>query len=291
MDKDKKDPKEIVQKRTFEASRNAYLLERDIDYNTDLVLDDLFPDTLFHGSHRVIPNDFARCSLFTTRHPKEARLTFTQHEIFHTSNNVSILYTGQELRALDDELIWMQLVYYCTKSPLGNYVTFKIRDLLKDIGWSTTGFYYHRVRESLSRMKATEILIKNKKQFGLSAGISLINNYIALDETGSKEPTTYSISIDKNIIILFAGNTFTNVPWEKYKKLSTTTRRLADWIFSHKYPNPMDINIFLQLCGSNRVNSPSKTQIQAAKRCCKELLEFEMVKDAFVNKGKIIVTR
>ena len=68
-------------------------------------------------------------------------------------------------------------------------------------------------------------------------------------------------------------------------------RRLTDYIFSHKHPNPIPIPAFLAMCGSDQINSPVKTQNQNAKKICVELMEAQLVKTAFVLSGKIIVER
>lgn len=281
---------EASKQRLDEARKRSYLEEKGIDFQGELVIQDLFGKNIFGNKHRTIPNDFARSCLFTARNHRTPRKSFTREKLFHVSEGVEILYTGQELRSIDDELIWMQLVDYCRSSPLGNYIEFDVRQLLKDIGWDTSGAYYKRVRNSLSRMKATEIYLKNSKTYGISGGISLIDNYYGIDNCKG-EPTRYKISIDKNLIVLFAGSTFTNIPWIQYKQLSPMARRLADYVFSHRYPNPIQIPTFLAMCGSDQVNSPVKTQNLNAKKVCIELTETGLVKAAFVTAGKIVVER
>lgn len=280
----------LVAERRDEVQREEYLKSKGIPTDDNLIIEDLFGNTIFGSKHRAMPNDFARSCLFTARNHRVPRKTFSREKLFHISEKVEILYTGTELRSVDDELIWMQLVDYCRRFPLGNYVEFDIRQLIKDIGWDTSGAYYKRVRESLSRMKATEIYIKNGNTYGVSGGISLIDNYVGIENIKG-EPTRYKVSIDKKLIVLFAGNTFSNIPWSQYKKLSPMARRLTDYVFSHKHPNPIPIPAFLAMCGSDQINSPAKTQNQNAKKICAELTEAQLVKTAFVLSGKIIVER
>lgn len=291
------DAKDIVQERLTElnrreeqAKRNSYLETKGIDPGERIIIDDLFGKTIFGSSHRVMPNDFSRSCLFTARNSRVPRRIYNREKLFHISEHIEILYTGSELRSCDDELIWMQLVDYCKSVPLGEYIEIDIRQLLKDIGWDTGGAYYKRVRESISRMKATEIYIRNSSTYGVSGGISMIENYIGTNNYGG-DPTRYKIKIDPNLIVLFAGNTFSNIPWAEYKRLSPIARRLADYIFSHKHPNPIPIPAFLAMCGSDQVDSPTKTQNVSARRACAELLEQELVKGAFVKDGKIIIER
>jgi TrfA protein. len=273
-----------------EEKRKNYLVHRGINPNKEFVIQDLFPDTLFKNGYRVIPNDIARGALFTTRSTRVERRTFTRHSLFHLSSDVSLLYTGQELYARDDELIWLQLVHYCIGVQLGDPVTFSITQLVKDIGWSTSGQSYRKVRESFSRLAATEIYIENKTTYGVSGGFSLIDKYIGIND-GNRMPSKYQISIDRNIIFLLAGNTFTNIPWEKYKKLSPMCRRLADYTFSHKYPNPLRISQFLQLCDSQQIDSPKYVQNLTVKRLLEELVKQQIVKKAYIYKGKIHLER
>lgn len=274
-----------------EENRQKYLVQKGINPNKEFVIQDLFPDTLFKNGYRVIPNDIARGALFTARSTRAERRTFTRQSIFHLSPDVSLLYTGQELYARDDELIWLQLVHYSTSVQLGDPVTFSISQLVKDIGWPTSGQSYNKVRESFSRLAATEIYIENKTTYGVSGGLSLIDNYIGINEANRTVPTKYKVCIDRNIILLLAGNTFTNIPWEKYKKLSPMSRRLADYTFSHKYPNPLSISQFLKLCDSQQIESPRYVQNLTVKRLLGELVDQKIVKEAYIYKGKIYLVR
>lgn len=290
MKTENKSTTDLVQARQEEHRRRSYLQEKGINPDGEMVIQDLFGRTLFGSSHRQLPNDFARSCLFTARHPKIPRKAFNRAKLFHISEKIEILYTGIELRSIDDELIWMQLVEYCRSAPLGDYIEFDIRQLIKDIGWGTAGTYYKKVRESISRMKATEIYIKNSNAFGISGGLSLIGDYVGYANQDG-QPTRYQISIDKNLILLFAGETFTNIPWSQYKRLSPMARRLTDYVFSHRQPNPIPVTTFLAMCGSDQIDSPSKTQNHSAKKVCAELVDKQLVKAAFVHDGRIIVER
>lgn len=255
-----------------------------------MIIEDLFGKTIFGDSHRIMPNDFSRSCLFTSRNHRVPRRVYNREKLFHISGHIEIIYTGAELRSHDDELIWMQLVDYCKSVPLGQYIEVDIRQLLKDISWNTSGPYYKKVRECLSRMKATEIYIHNSNTYGVSGGISMIENYVGTNNSDG-EPTRYRIKIDSNLILLFAGNTFSNIPWAEYKRLSPIARRLADYVFSHKHPNPILVSDFLAMCGSDQVDSPTKTQNVSARRACSELLDQKLVKGAFVHQNKIVIER
>ena len=68
---------------------------------------------------RAMPNDYARSALFTVRNKRKKREACDNKAIYHVNKDVSINYTGIELRAEDDELVWQQILEYAKNSPLG----------------------------------------------------------------------------------------------------------------------------------------------------------------------------
>lgn len=63
------------------ARKRAYLNSKGIKPSASLQLDLLFPETL-NDSQRIIPNDYARSSLFTARNKREPRRTLQQVKLF-----------------------------------------------------------------------------------------------------------------------------------------------------------------------------------------------------------------
>lgn len=249
--------------------RRAYLNSKRINPKAPFQLNLLFPETIGERDDlRHIPNDYARSSLFTARNKREPRRTLMQEKLFHYNNHVSILYTGIELRAEDDEIVWLQILSYGQSVALGLPFEFSIKDLVRDVNWSKNGRNYDRARECISRLKANEVLALNSKAYGKSGAISLIQNYAAVNDAEGK-PTRYRVWIDPNLIVLFAGNTFTSHCWEIYRDLSPVARRLADYIESHKHPHPLTLAAFRRMCGSSDANTTSWRQ--TVKRACSEI--------------------
>lgn len=267
--------------------RNAYLSQRGIDPKKAHQLD-LFDVIAERGDLRHIPNDYARSSLFTVRNKKEPRKTLLREKLFHYNEHVSILYTGIELRAEDDELVWLQILNYGKSIALGEPFEFEIKDVVKDVGWSRSGRNYDRVRECLSRLKANEVLALNSKAYGNSGAISLIHNYSAMNDDKGKA-TRFRVWIAPSLMVLFAGGTFTSHHWETYRQLSPVARRLVDYIDSHKQPYPLALERFKQMCGSEDTNSFSFRQ--TTRRACKEVEEAKMATLAFIDKGDMICTQ
>jgi hypothetical protein len=162
--------------------RKAYLKSKGINPNAQFQLDLIFPHVGERGDLRHIPNDYARSSLFTSRNKREPRKTLMHEKLFHYNENISILFTGIELRAEDDEIVWLQILSYGQSVPLGEPFEFSIKDLVRDVNWSKSGRNYDRVRECISRLKANEVLALSSKAYGKSGAVSLIQNYTAVND-------------------------------------------------------------------------------------------------------------
>lgn len=265
--------------------RKAYLSGKGIDAKVPFQLDILFPKS---GGSRTIPNDYARSSLFTARDKRSAREVLERETLFHLHDGVSVVFTGIELRAEDDEIVWLQILHYAKAVPLGEPFSFTIGDLVRDIGWVKNGRYYDKARACISRLKASEVLVTNEKAFGASGAISLIDRYtIANDKNGL--PTQYSVLIDKNLILLFAGNTFTNHDWPVYRRLSPIARRLADYIGSHKNPFPLDLEKFGLMCGTR--NKSESSWAANVRKVCLELEEAGIAKQVRLHEKRIYTVR
>ncbi|CAM5534500.1 Plasmid replication initiator protein TrfA [Alcaligenes phenolicus] len=261
--------------------RSAYLNSKGIKPSAQFQLDLIFPDTIGDREDlRHIPNDYARSSIFTARNKREPRRTFMHEKLFHYNEHVSILYTGIELRAEDDEIVWLQILSYGKRVALGEPFEFSIKDLVADVGWHKNGRYYDKARECISRLKANEVLAINKKAYGKSGAVSLIQNYTAINDENGK-PTHYRVWIDPNLIVLFAGNTFTSHSWETYRDLSPVARRLADYIESHKHPFPLALAKFRDICGSN--DGSASSWRQTVKKACAEVQAAQIAKIAFLS--------
>lgn len=280
--------KETLDVTIAQLQKKAYLHKKGVNPNTPFQLDLLFPEISERQDLRHIPNDYARSSLFTARNKKTPRKTLTHEKLFHYSETVSILYTGIELRAEDDEIVWLQILNYGLSVPLGEPFEFDIKDLIRDINWSKNGRYYDKARECISRLKANEVLALNEKAYGRSGAISLIQNYIAINDSDGK-PTRYQVWIDPALVVLFAGNTFTSHKWEKYLNLSPIARRLADYIVSHKYPFPLSIERFRQICGSEDMNVTSWRQ--TVKKACAEIEAANIATTVILKEGLISCVR
>jgi len=282
---DKEEPVIInsrVNNQIDDIQRKAFLHSKDINPNSKFQLDKIFPQSIGKRNDlRHMPNDYARSSLFTATNKNQPRKTLMRKKLFHYNEFVSIIYTGIELRAEDDEIVWMQILKYGQGVPLGELFEFSVKDLVKDVGWAKNGRNYDRVRDCISRLRANDVLALNSKAYGKSGSVCLIGNYEALNDEDGK-PTTYRTWLDPNLIVLFAGKTFTSHTWESYRKLSPVARRLANYIESHKHPYPLDLETFQQMCGSQ--DSSTTSWRQTVKKACAELQDVKIAETAMLTK-------
>lgn len=286
-----------------EKTPEKFLAQYGIDMDKPIALADI---VTVKDNCRVMPNDFARSGLFFVKKKGTERKTFNREKLFHLSDKVQVFYTGQELRADDDELVWLSLVHSFLNPPIGEAVEIRVADLLKDLSWANNGENYARVRTIIARLKATAVMIKNKLTYGdlttiapngkkekiaaVTHAISLISDYAEFEKIDGM-PTKYLINIDKRLIFFFAGGLFSYLHWEDYKKLTPTGRRLTDYVSSHKEPLPLAVQSFLTMCGSDTANDEPKRQNQQARRVCDELVKKGIVKSAEVKDGFIHIER
>jgi hypothetical protein len=265
------DNKNPADKPVDKARRRAYIKSKGINPGEEMQLSLIFPEAIGNRTDlRHIPNDYARSSLFTVRNKNEPRRMCDNEKLFHCSENVTAFYTGVELRAEDDEIIWLQIASYGQHVPMGKPFEFNIKSLVQDVGWAKNGANYDRARECIRRLRSNAIMFQNNRAYGTTGFASLIRDVYAVNDVHGK-PTKYRAMIDPNLIALFAGNTFTSHRWLVYRKLSPVARRLADYVESHKQPYPLPLEKFKQMCGSDD-KSPTGWR-RNVKQACSEVEE------------------
>ncbi|MDF7677065.1 plasmid replication initiator TrfA [Neisseriaceae bacterium ESL0693] len=239
----------------------------------------LFDIAPWSDTMRALPNDYARSALFTTRNKRVPREALQSEEIFHVNKDVSITYTGVELRAEDDELVWQQVLEYAKRTPLGEPVSFTFYELCQDLDWSINSRYYSKAEECLSRLQASAMQFTSKR-IGRLESLSLIRRFRVLNR-GTRN-SRCQVEIDEEMVVLFAGEHYSKFIWEKYRKLTPTARRMFDYFASHQEPFPMKLETFRLMCGSQSAR-PKKWREQV-NEACEELCKSGLVEHAWVNK-------
>lgn len=235
---------------------------------------------------RAMPNDLARAALFTTRNKKTPREVRQQHVIFHVNKDVLITYTGIELRADDDELVWQQVLEYAKRSPVGTPVSFTFYELCTDLGWPINGRYYDKAEECLTRLQATAMQFSSGR-IGRLESVSLIHRFRVLDR--GKKTSRCQVEIDEEMVVLFAGDHYAKFVWEKYRELSPTARRMFDYFVSHKEPFPLKLETFRLMCGSD--SARLKKWREQTGQACEELSQSGLIKLSWVQGDSIYCQR
>ena len=235
---------------------------------------------------RAMPNDFARAALFTVRNKRTPREVRQQHVLFHVNKDVVITYTGIELRADDDELVWQQVLEYTKRSPVGTPVSFTFYEICTDLGWPINGRYYDKAEECLTRLQATAIQFSSSR-IGRLDSVSLIHRFRVLDR--GTRTSICQVEIDEEMVMLFAGEHYSKFVWEKYRELSPTARRMFDYFVSHKEPFPLKLETFRLMCGSDSTR-PKKWREQTSQ-ACEELSVSGLIKASWVKSDLVFCQR
>lgn len=266
-------------------AKQAALLQRTKQEMKDAQMS-LFDIAPWGDSMRALPNDYARSALFTVRNKRVPRAALQNHPLYTIGSDTKITYTGVELRAEDDELIWQQVMEYSKRCQLGEPVTFTFYELCKDVGWSINGRYYKKAEECLSRMQASAMQFESTR-IGRLESLSLISRFSVVDR--GKTTSRCQVIIDEEMVVLFAGDHYSRFIWDKYRKLSPIARRMFDYFSTHKEPFPIKLESFRLMCGSESTR-PKKWREQVSS-ACEELSKTDLVSHAWVAEGKLFCRR
>jgi hypothetical protein len=243
----------------------------------------LFDIAPWSDDMRAMPNDWLRSALFTVRNKRTPRDMLDRQPIYHVNKDVSITYTGWELRAYDDELVLHQVLEYCKRLPLGEPATFTFYEICQDLDWPINKSYYEKVNASLTRLQASAMQFSSER-VGRLESVSLIRRFRILDK-GNKRKQRCQVEIDQEIVLLFAGDHYTRFVWEKYRKLSPTARRMFDYFATHKEPFPLPLEKFRLMCGSD--STRLKKWREQANEAAKELCDSGLVSSAWVLEDRV----
>ena len=193
--------------------RNAYLNSKGIKPTGQFQLDLIFPDTIGDREDlRHIPNDYARSSIFTACNKREPRRTLMHEKLFHYSEHVSILYTGIELRAEDDEIVWLQILNYGQRVAFGEPSRLPIKDPRERCWMAQEWPLLRQGARVYFRLKANEVSWPSTPRLTARAG-NLSDSELHRDQRRERQADALPRVIDPNLIVLFAGNTFTSHSW------------------------------------------------------------------------------
>jgi hypothetical protein len=265
--------------------RDMYVRSKGVENPAQFTLDF---ELMKNDALRAMPNDFVRSALFTTSDKRAERKAIMRKSIYHLHGDagLEVIYTGHELRVEDDQKVYMQILHYARDVPFGTPFKFTILDLMQNIGWSSQcEENYSRARDSILRLMATALIIKNQKSYGSSAMFSLIDRGQIINDKEGKEHT-YTLSIDPICVLLFAGGTFTSQRWSQYLALRPVEVKLLDYARSNRKSFDLSLKDFEALCGSNYARKSDWTR--RVRAACAVLVEAGHLPYAEVTSDKKI---
>lgn len=208
----------------------------------------IFPQ--WKSNSRAMPNVMVRSSLFTARNRRTPR-AYRDNELLAVVGPGEIRYTGIELRQ-DDEDVLMLLANAARSlfgsdeitNPDNRYrIPFNRGELIAELGWTRNTRSYQRLRACLTRLKATELIVKVSSS-DLSAGhaVSLLVEYAWREDE-------YWVEIPALFFQLY-GNQFTAVSWAQRQQLPAGLARwLMGYCLSHREPLPIKIETIAKGAG------------------------------------------
>jgi len=240
----------------------------------------IWPDPLRGG-----PNALLRSAFFSGIHSKKRKVIGTQSSaskepegvLIASQDGIRIKYAGTQLNQYDAD-VFFESVHRARKEPLETECTFKGSDFLREIGRSDSKGNYDDLDESLRRLRRGELEAEwtiNGRHYIFTG--SLIASYV-------RETTTklYRITFSKEVRILFAPASWTQLEWEQRKAL--IGQPLAQWLHSyfstHAAPFAVSVAYILKQSGSNRtVLRYFKTDLKRAFGKLHSILGWEPVWD------------
>jgi hypothetical protein len=237
-------------------------------------------------AERSLPNEYARTALFTTRSKGQKRELLQNHHIFSVNADLSISYTGSELRAGDDQLVWQQIVHYAKRCPVGSPVRFSFKDMAEQLGVQPNSRSYTAIKNCIGRL-ATVIMMFRSKRHGSIDTLRMIESFKIREE--GKKTCFCEVAIQPEMVLLFAGDHYTRVEWCKYRELSPISRRLYDYASSHKEPFPLKVETLHALCSSDAILG--KKWNLRVREACAELVTSRLLADARLEDGKVYLVK
>ena len=197
---------------------------------------------------RAVPNDMARSAMFTVRQ-SEARLQFKGHKVA-ALKNIEILYTGEELRQRDEDVL-LQLLHYGRLANLGDPIRFVAAEMLRSLGWTMNSRSYKELAECIERLQSGSVnIVSRVKEEERRFGGSLIRtfDYLAKGSAGSAQ---WVVTFEPLIIAQFNHVAYSQIDWEQRRQLTPLAKWLHSFYYSHRHPFPMKVATIRDLCGSS----------------------------------------
>ena len=214
-------------------------------------LEDSLP--LWQHNHRGLPNALARSALFNVANLRSGgdRRYFTSTTIA-SSKGISLVYTGQELRQYDEDVL-LQVLHLAKEQKLGENIYFTAYSMLTALGWTRNSESYKRLTICMDRLKATSVRLAVETQGGGSMGFagSLVGEFEWQEKESNDPLREWSVSLEKNIVKLFAPDADSLIHWQTRLDLPPLAKWLHAFYSTHRDPFPHKVETLHRLTASS----------------------------------------
>ncbi len=190
---------------------------------------------------RAVPNDILRSALFASI---QGSRRYIKNEVIAAVDGVTIIFKGEQLDQSDLD-VWEQATHLARSQPLGHICHFRVNAFLKDIGRDNGKAQYKWLDESIKRLIACAVEIRNGSRVFTG---SLLSSCCRDEETG-----VYQLTLDQKTMKLYSPNNWSSVEWAQRQAM--IGKPLALWLHgfysSHATPLPYKVETLRKLCGSD----------------------------------------
>lgn len=268
---------------------DAIVAERDQEAGNDVREPQLwrqpYPLVPWHPEDApIIPNELVRCALFRVADPASPRQSFLRYRLpVQAARNGYIEYSGEELRQ-DDRRVFMHALHREGGTP--GTATFRPRRFCEDIGWGTSNVAYGKLIETLSRLKATSLLMFLPRIARTGVAVSLIARWEFVPD--SKDIRVY---FDREIAGLFRDQFYTRI-LRTYEDRLTRRSYLASWLLgfyaSHREPIDFPLERLQVLCGDMTPRKEFRRKVMLA---LEQLVEIEFLESFSIQDNNVACRR
>lgn len=244
-----------------------------------------YPLVPYHPENTsVIPNELVRCALFRVADPASPRRWFSRHRLtVQAARNGYIEYSGEELRQ-DDRRVFMHAL--SLEGDIPGTATFRPRRFCQDIGWGTSNAAYEKLIDTLTRLKATCLLMFVPRIARQGAAVSLIARVEFVPD--SKE---IQVCFDREIAELFRDQHYTRI-LRVYEDRLTRRSYLASWLLgfyaSHREPIAFPLDRLQSLCGDVTLRKEFRRKAALALQ---QLVDVKFLESFSIEHGTVSCRR
>ena len=238
---------------------------------------------LWQQGQRGLPNALALSALFNIANLRSGgdRQYFTSATIA-SSKCIVLVYTGQELRQ-DDEDVFLQVLHLAKEQKMGENIFFTTHSMLVALGWTINSESYKRLTICMDRLKATSVRLTVEGQGGRTMGFagSLVGEFEWQEKESNDPLREWSVSLEKNIVKLFAPDTYSLIHWQTRLDLPPLAKWLHSYYSTHRDPFPHKVETLHKLTASN--NKGLRQFRQKLKAALEQLVECGFLASARVD--------